>query len=37
MSNQKGKTIIVDPKNSDLGFYKYSTIITPNKKGTIGK
>ena len=36
ISNHYGKVIIVDPKNSDLGFYKYSTIITPNKKELLG-
>ena len=35
--NQKGKTIIVDPKNFDLGFYKKSSIITPNLKELLGK
>ena len=35
--NQKGKTIIVDPKNIDLGYYKNSTIITPNQKELLGK
>ena len=34
--NQKGKTIIVDPKNFDLGFYKKSSIIT-NLKELLGK
>ena len=35
--NQKGKIIIVDPKNIDLGYYKNSTIITPNLKELLGK
>ncbi len=36
ISNQRGKIIIVDPKNVDLGFYKNSTIITPNIKELTG-
>ena len=35
--NQKGKIIIVDPKNIDLGYYKNSTIITPNLKELLEK
>ena len=35
--NKKGKVIIVDPKNINLGYYKNSTIITPNQKELLGK
>ena len=35
--NQNRKVIIVDPKHINLGFYKNSTIITPNQKELFGK